>query len=124
MTLAEDLGETYKRSGVTAALARYRDLREHFYGKAGYDFSEPSLNAFAYELLGRKDFEGAIAFFRLNASEYPQSGNVWDSLGEAYMGAGKSRLAEIYYSKSLEIDPQNEDAMKQLREIEGKPRQP
>lgn len=46
----------------------------------GYDFGERSLNTFAYELLGAGDHQGAIAVFRLNASEFPQSGNVWDSL--------------------------------------------
>jgi tetratricopeptide (TPR) repeat protein len=123
-TLEEELNEAYARSGVTAAVARYRELRERFYGKGGYDFSERSLNAFAYELLGKKDYDGGIAIFRLNASEFPQSGNVWDSLAEAYLAAGKSQLAEIYYRKSLEIDPQNENAAKKLREIEGKPREP
>jgi tetratricopeptide (TPR) repeat protein len=121
-TLEEELNEAYTRAGVTAAVARYRDLREKFYGKAGYDFSESSLNGFAYGLIAKKDFDGAIAIFRLNASQYPQSGNVWDSLAEAYLAAGKNELGEIYYRKSLEIDPQNDNALKKLGEIEGKGR--
>jgi cytochrome c-type biogenesis protein CcmH/NrfG len=58
--------------------------------------------------------------FHLNASEFPQSGNVWDSLAEAYLTSGKTQLAEIYYRKSLEVDPTNENALKKLEELEAK----
>jgi tetratricopeptide (TPR) repeat protein len=121
MTLEEALGEAYRRAGVAEALARYRELRERYYGKGGYDFGEPSLNAFAYELLSAGDHEGAIAVFRLNASEFPQSGNAWDSLAEGYLKAGKKELAAIYYRKSLEVDPMNNNALEKLRELEKKP---
>lgn len=121
MTLEEELGEAYRRSGITAALARYRELRESHYGRGGYDFGQRSLNTFGYELLEAKDHEGAIAVFRLNASEFPQSGDVWDSLAEAHLTAGRKQLAEIYYRKSLEVDPQNDNALEKLRALEEKP---
>jgi tetratricopeptide (TPR) repeat protein len=119
-TLEEALGESYRRAGVAGALARYRELRDRYYGKGAYDFSEGSLNAFAYELLNAGDHDGAIAVFRLNASEFQQSGNAWDSLAEGYLKAGKKALAEIYYRKSLEVDPLNNNALEQLRELEKK----
>jgi tetratricopeptide (TPR) repeat protein len=121
MTLGEELGEAYRKSGVTGALTRYRELRDRYYGKGGYDFSEDALNIFGYELLQKKDNDAAIAIFRLNATQYPQSGNVWDSLAEGYFSAGKKAVAEIYYRKAVELDPKNENALKKLREIEGKP---
>jgi tetratricopeptide (TPR) repeat protein len=121
MTLEEELGEAHRRSGVAAALDRYRELRERYHNSGGYDFSERSLNAFGYELLGQGDHEGAIAFFRLNAAEHPQSGNVWDSLAEGYQAAGRELLSEIYYRKALEVDPQNDHALQKLRELEAKP---
>ncbi len=123
MTLEEELGAAYRRSGIAAVLARYRELRERYYGRGGYDFGERSLNAFGYELLGEGDHEGAIAVFRLNTSQFPQSGNVWDSLAEGYLTAGKNELAEIYYRKAVEVDPQNDNALKKLRELEEKPPQ-
>lgn len=120
-TLEEEMGEAYRRSGATAALARYRELRERYYGRGGYDFGERSLNAFGYELIGKGDREGAIAVLRENATEFPRSGNVWDSLGEAYLAAGNATLASIYYRKALEIDPQNADALEKLKKLEEKP---
>lgn len=119
-TLEEELGDAYRKSGVAGAVARYEELRKRFYGRGGYDFGEASLNAFGYELLGTKDHAGAIAVLRLNAAQFPQSGNVWDSLAEAYLADGKKVLAEIYYRKSLELDPQNENALENLAKLREK----
>ena len=49
----------------------------------------------------------AIRLFQRNVQEYPESGNVWDSLGEAYAAAGKKDLAIKNYEKSLQLDPKN-----------------
>jgi Tfp pilus assembly protein PilF len=59
--------------------------------------------------------------FRLNASEFPQSGDAWESLAGGYLAAGQKLLAAIYYRKTLEVDPQNGDALEKLRELEAKP---
>lgn len=118
--LEEELGEAYRKGGVAAASARYRELRERFYGKGGYNFGEASLNAFGQELLAAKDTEGAIAMWHLNASQYPQSGGVWNSLAEGYLAAGKTTQAEIYCRKALELDPENESALEKLRKLTEK----
>ena len=120
MTLEEDLGEAYRRGGATAALARYDELVKRHSLRGGYDFSERSLNAFGYELLGKGDHAGAIAVFRLNSSKYPQSANVWDSLGEAQLAAGELEPAKASYRKALEIDPKNKNAAEKLAGLEKK----
>jgi tetratricopeptide (TPR) repeat protein len=119
LTLAEDLDEAKRRAGTAAALARYRELRAKFFGKAGYDFSERSLDDYGHDLLEAKEPDAAIAVFRENANQFPASGDAWDSLGEAYLAAGKRDLARIAYSKSLELDPDNGNALAKLREIDG-----
>ena len=120
LTLEEEMGIAYKKSGADAAVARYRELRERYYGKGGYDFSDRALNAFARELLGQNDPASAITVLRLCTAEYPQSAPAWDGLGEAYAASGKPRIAEIYYRKSLEVDPTNENALAKLQELEAK----
>jgi len=119
-TLEEELSWSYRKGGIDAATARYRELRGRYYGKAAYDFSERSLNTFGHDLLEKGDHTAAITVFAINAAEFPLSGNVWDSLAETYLAAGKKELAEIYYRKSLEIDPQNENALTQLRKLQTK----
>jgi tetratricopeptide (TPR) repeat protein len=121
MTLEEELAEARRKAGIKGALARYSELRDRFYGKGGYDFSERSLNTFAYELLQAGKHEDAIAVFRLNTTQFPQSANVWDSLAEGYLKAGDKAQAEIHYRKSLELDPKNANAAKKLRELAPPP---
>jgi tetratricopeptide (TPR) repeat protein len=117
-TLEEEMGDAYRKGGVAAALARYRELREKFYGRAGYDFSERSLNAIGYELLGKKDNDSAISIFRENTAQYPKSANAWDSLAEGYLAAGNRELAAVNYRKALELDPKNTNAREKLRQLE------
>lgn len=118
-TIQEELGEFYRASGVDAALAHYKNLKEKYYGRGAYAFTESALNSFGYDLLGSNDTSGAIAVFELNASEYPESGNVWDSLAEGYLAAGNKELAIKYYTKSLELNPRNRNAEEKLKELKG-----
>ena len=116
MTLEEELGEQYRAKGLQAAIDDYADLKKEYYGRGSYDFGEGALNAFGYQVL-EKDAAGAIQVFKLNAETFPQSGNVWDSLAEAYMKAGDLKKAEETYEKSLILDPTNENAKEVLNKI-------
>lgn len=116
-TLEEELREAYHEGGVDAAVGRYHELRGRFYGRGTLDFGERTLNAFGYELLGAEKPDDAVAIFRLNAEQFPESGNVWDSLGEGLWAAGQREPAIEAYERSLELDPENENAREKLREI-------
>jgi tetratricopeptide (TPR) repeat protein len=118
MTLAEELGEQYRTKGLKTALGHYADLKKKYYSRGAYDFGENSLNNFGYDLLENKDAAGAVQVFQLNAVEFPQSGNVWDSLAEAYMKAGDLKKAEENYKKVLTLDPKDENAKEMLKKIQ------
>ncbi|MDQ6891705.1 MAG: c-type cytochrome [Acidobacteriota bacterium] len=120
VTLEEDLGEAYRESGAAFAVKRYRDLRERFYGRAGYDFGERSLASFGGELLEKGDAAAAIVVFDLNAELFPRSAKAWENLADACGAAGKKELAAFYYRKSAEIDPANTAAAEKLRASEAK----
>jgi tetratricopeptide (TPR) repeat protein len=47
----------------------------------------------------------------------PQSSNVYDSLGEAYMDDGDRLLAIANYQKSLQINPKNGNAVAMLKKL-------
>jgi CubicO group peptidase (beta-lactamase class C family) len=117
--LREELLAVIEARGVDAAVARYRELKTT--RKEVYEFSEPVLNVLGYQLLGRGDSAAAIAVFRLNAEEYPESGNVYDSLGEAQMTAGSRDDAVRSYARSLQLDPSNRNAVEQLAKLMATP---
>jgi tetratricopeptide (TPR) repeat protein len=118
MTLEEELGEQYRKKGLEPALDYYADLKQKYYGRGAYDFGEDSLNNFGYAVLQNNDPAGAIEVFRLNAEQFPQSGNVWDSLAEAYMKAGNLKRAEEYYQKAVALDPTDDNAKEQLKKLQ------
>jgi CubicO group peptidase (beta-lactamase class C family) len=80
--------------------------------------AEPRLNGLGYSLMGQQKFAEAIAILKINAELYPQSSNVYDSLGEAYMMSGNKELAIVNYKKSLELDPKNSNAVAMLKKLQ------
>ena len=118
-TLDEELAEIHASEGIDQTVAAYRELRERFYGRGAFDFGENVLNMFGYSLLEEGNASDALTIFQLNAEQYPESANVWDSLGEGYLAAGDSARSAEAYEKSLELDPENENAKQKLTEIRG-----
>ncbi len=82
--------------------------------------SELVLNRLGYDHLQDGDKKGAIAILKLNASLYPNSPNVYDSLGDAYLADGQNDLARQNAQKAIELlahdttDP--EDRRKGIRD--------
>jgi hypothetical protein len=85
-----------------------------------YDLSESMLNHLGYTLLGTERYKEAIEILKLNTEVFPDSWNVYDSLGEAYMIDGKTEDAILNYQKSLVLNPENVNAKKKLEQLEGK----
>jgi CubicO group peptidase (beta-lactamase class C family) len=87
-----------------------------------YALLEPELNRLGYHALNSwRDVPRAIEIFLLNVRAFPKSGNVYDSLGEAYLAQGDTVRARTNYRRSLELDPNNTNAADILRRI-GPPR--
>jgi len=116
-SIAETLSVTIASRGITAAEQQYRELKAS--QPTTYDFDETELNNLGYQLLRIKKFDEAIRVFQLNIEAYPKSGNVYDSLGEAYMDEGHKVLAVANYKKSLEMNPKNRGAVIMIQKLEA-----
>jgi len=115
ISIAETLSATIASSGIDAAEKQYHDLKAA--GSPSYNFDEGELNALGYTLIGAKKFNEAIRVLQLNVEAYPQSSNVYDSLGEAYLDDGNKPLAVVNYQKSLQLNPKNRGAAEVLRRL-------
>jgi CubicO group peptidase (beta-lactamase class C family) len=113
----EELALTRKLGGTDAVLAKYDALESS--GDATAKLPEFVLNALGYEALESGQTEDAVRLFARNVRAYPQSANVYDSLGEAYAKAGKKELAIQNYEKSLQLNPQNENARERLKKLKA-----
>jgi imidazolonepropionase-like amidohydrolase len=114
-SIAEVLSQTISSASIDAAIRQYHDLKSTQLDV--YNFDEAELNTLGYQLLGSKNFKDAIRIFQLNVEAYPQSGNAYDSLAEAYMDNGDTRLAIANYQKSLQLDPSNSNAVQMLKKL-------
>jgi glyoxylase-like metal-dependent hydrolase (beta-lactamase superfamily II) len=110
---------TLDEQGLDAALATHRGLRELPEGEVY--FSEVEYNVLGYRVLGDQRYAEAIAIFELNVEMYPESWNVYDSLGEAHMLAGDDQRAIELYRKSLEINPDNANGVAMLQRLGVEP---
>jgi hypothetical protein len=116
-SIAETLSATVASSGVDAAATQYHELKSA--GRANYNFDEDELNALGYQLLRTNKFKEAIRILQLNVEAYPQSSNVYDSLGEAYMDDGDKAQSIANYRKSLQLNPNNGNAVKMLKNLDA-----
>ncbi|HET9785558.1 MAG TPA: serine hydrolase, partial [Pyrinomonadaceae bacterium] len=81
--------------------------------------TENEMNRLGYELLRVKRIKDAIEVFKQNTVDFPNEFNTWDSLAEGYMVNGDKDLAIKYYKKSLELNPNNTNAVQKLKELGG-----
>ena len=114
-SIADTLSATIATSGIDQAAKQYHQLRAA--APSTYDFDENEVNSLGYQLLQAGKPEQAIRIFQLNVEAYPQSGNTWDSLAEAYMDDGDKAHAIANYQKSLQINPGNAGAAKMLLKL-------
>ena len=84
--------------------SHYVHLSTHY----GYRITIPEeqLNSLGYELLFNGQAENAVVVFKRNAEQFPLSSNVYDSLGDAYQGAGHLDLAKRSYEKAYALGKQ------------------
>lgn len=114
--LSEIVTQTLREKGAAAAAAQYRDLHEHFYGRAAYDFGEDTLIGVAQPLASGKP-DDAIALLKLNLEFFPQSGKTYAAIAYAYTRKLDDATAITYYEKAVELDPNNGVIRGQLEQL-------
>ncbi|MCK4346491.1 MAG: tetratricopeptide repeat protein [Bacteroidales bacterium] len=112
--LASEIIKDGGTESLQASLNKIRKLGSDIY------FDEISINRIGYNWMNMGQISEAIEVFKLNVEAFPQSSNVYDSLGEAYMKNGDTKNAINNYKKSLELNPDNNNAEEMLKKLETK----
>ncbi len=86
-----------------------------------YYFLEEQINLAGYRFLREEKVEQAIRMFRINVELFPQSWNVYDSLGEGMLRSGDAAAAAAMYEKSLALNPDSPSGREALARIRGEP---
>ncbi len=102
------------KHGINEGIVAYKKSKEQ-----KINIAEDELNALGYLLLyNYSRADEALAIFELIISEYPKSANAYDSLGEAYLFVRDLKQALVNYKKSLELDPENNNAKRIISQLE------
>lgn len=88
----------------------------------GFYLNESEMNNLGYDLFYMSDMPGhremALEVFKLGTFIFPNSFNTYDSYGQLLRDVGKTQDAIAMYKKSIQLNPDNEDGKRILKQIE------
>jgi hypothetical protein len=119
--LEQLIAETAQGSGVDSATRAYRALRERYYGRASYDFGEPTLDIAAFRLARAGKFDEAFAMLKLNEEQFPNSSNAATFRGNINLLKGDTTAAIASFREAVKRDSTNGEAQGRLRQLTTRP---
>ncbi|MFI5155336.1 MAG: alpha/beta hydrolase-fold protein [Chitinophagales bacterium] len=110
-----------KYSEVYKHPEKIQEQFQKLYEETHVHFKPPEsiLNGFGYQALNNKSYDLAIRFFQMNIDYYPNSSNVYDSMGEAWMNKGDNKKAIEYYKHSIQLNPSNKSAVEMINKMQA-----
>lgn len=94
---------------IVQAAERYspEEFREYLDGLLAYfpenKIPESVINGLGYDQLRRDKPEYAFVLFQYNVNRFPDSANVYDSMGDGLVALGKAKDAVPYFEKAVKI---------------------
>ena len=110
-----DFMKIVKEKGVNEAKQIYTDVRSR--DNNWRLFQENTMINYGYKLIAENNIDDAIELFNLVLNDFPDSWNIFDSLGEAWFIKGDKEKARKYLEKSVELLPQNTHAIELLKKL-------
>jgi hypothetical protein len=115
--IADVVADASAAGGSAAGLAKFKELREKFYGGQSYDFSEGGLLAVAQRAQTANKTDDAIAYLQANLEYYPKSARTYVAMAQLKNGKGDKAGAIAALEKAVELDPANAQAKAQLENL-------
>ena len=115
--LEDMIARTAQSSGADSASRMYRALRERYYGRASYDFGEPTLDIAAFRLGRAGKFDEAFAILKLNEEQFPNSSNAATFRGNITLMKGDTAGAIAAFREAVKRDSTNGEAQNRLRQL-------
>lgn len=113
------LKKTLQEEGLEKAIVKFKEMSKKEKIVKEYEVNESEVNDLGYSLLYSGKKSEAIEIFKLNAEEFPDSWNAYDSLAEAYMANGNKELSIKNYKKSLTLNPDNQGAKENIKKMQN-----
>jgi len=111
--------EASATGGASAAIAKYKELREKYYGGQSYDFSEAAFISMAQSANTTHNYDDAIAYLNANLEYFPKSARTYGAIAQMKAAKGDKAGAIQALEKAIELDPNNANAKAQLQQLKG-----
>lgn len=98
----------------------YKKIKNNSKDDYNFDGAESFLNNLGYFLLEKGRLKDSIAVLKLAVEAFPNSANTFDSYAEALLKDGQKDASIKNYKRSLELNPNNKNAVEQLKKLELK----
>jgi cytochrome c553 len=115
--IAEVVGNASGNGGAAAGLAKFKELREKFYGGQSYDFSENGLITAAQRAQASDKSDDALAYLQANLEYYPKSSRTYVVMSQIHNAKGDKAAAIKDLEKAIELDANNAQAKAQLETL-------
>ena len=119
--LATLISEVATASGADSALRVYRALRDRYYGRDAYDFSEPSLNTAAFRTARAGRHDDGFALLRYNEQLFPGTAALSIVRGNISLMRADTAAAEAAFREAIRRDSTSDEARGRLRDINRRP---
>jgi len=102
-SLTDEVLAAYGKGGMDAATARFRELRQRYYGRAAYDFGDVSLSEAANAVHETGNTPDAIKLLELNVELLPDSWFGHWRLAEMRAAAGQTAAAITALERAIAL---------------------
>jgi len=100
-----------------SAIRAYRALRQRYFGRDAYDFSELSLNSAAFRAARAGKPDEGLTLLRLNEELFPGSSGMYVFRGNILLMKGDTTAAATAFREAVRRDTTNDEAKGRLRAI-------
>ncbi|AZA90075.1 Penicillin-binding protein E [Chryseobacterium nakagawai] len=108
-----------KASSVEEGILYLKDIKKNKFNSYNFNGFENELNKLAYKFLGENNTDAALKIIDYAVSEFPNSFNVYDTRGEIYFIRKDYPESKKNYQKTLQLNPNNDNAKEMLLKIES-----
>jgi hypothetical protein len=115
LSLTDSLIMSIITNGPDSAENKFHEIIKN--AKDKYDLDEDKFLMLGYRLLQGNMFKQALEIFKMNVELHPDSFDAYDGLSEGYLANGNLEMALESCKKSLQINPDNENAKEQLKRL-------
>lgn len=117
--IGDVIAQAIDEDGVDAGIARYRELRDEYYGSGSYDFGTTPLVELGGELADGGETDAGLAVLSLALEYEPESVQALVGIARVHMARDETEEARAALLKAQAIEPDQPFIRRMLQQLEG-----